>query len=217
MNKSRKLLLVDNCSLTSLGIKHALSGINEIKIIGIVASWQQAEQLVHNIPPNIILISHTILPFSEITILADFHQSYPDIKIILFGDDCNGLCLQRLMKAGVCSLILKQKLTDVISSAIQIVIQGGYYFCPSTINNSSCPTNTTLSPNNIITLTSREQQVFDLAITGLNAVQIASQLDLAPQTIRNNLSSIYCKTGVQSQVELTAWAWQYRYTTNDNK
>mgnify|MGYP002713031852 CR=1 FL=1 len=176
MNKSRKLLIVEDCSLTALGIKHILSKSGEIDAIDIVSSWEHAERKISNVSPQTILISNSVLPVSAMTLLSNVRQRYPHIKMILIGNDCNGLCLQRVVKAGINGFILKYELSDVILVALQIINQGGYYFCSASIDTSSCPIDPTLSSENVTTLTIREKQVFELAISGLDATQIAFTL-----------------------------------------
>jgi len=53
-------------------------------------------------------------------------------------------------------------------------------------------------------LTPAEQGVLDLALTGVTARQIATQLSLSEATVRSHLSSIYVKLGVSGRVALLA-------------
>ncbi len=51
-------------------------------------------------------------------------------------------------------------------------------------------------------LSDREAQVVRLLLAGERPPRIARQLHLSPSTVRNQLSSVYCKLGVNSQQEL---------------
>ncbi|MEO6920990.1 MAG: helix-turn-helix transcriptional regulator [Collimonas sp.] len=55
-------------------------------------------------------------------------------------------------------------------------------------------------------LTGRERDVFDRLCRGLADKEIAKELDLAPNTVRNHVSTIYAKLGVHSRSEAIVWA-----------
>jgi DNA-binding CsgD family transcriptional regulator len=57
---------------------------------------------------------------------------------------------------------------------------------------------------NLATLSEREREVLELALTGLSARAIAERLTLTEATIRSHLSRIYAKLGVGGRVELLA-------------
>ena len=52
------------------------------------------------------------------------------------------------------------------------------------------------------TLTKRERQIFALIATGHDNDEIAEELDLALQTVRNQVSTIYSKLGVKDRFEI---------------
>ncbi|SMF99648.1 Sensory box transcriptional regulator, LuxR family [Burkholderia singularis] len=55
-------------------------------------------------------------------------------------------------------------------------------------------------------LTARERDVFDLLCDGLADKEIANRLGLAPNTVRNHVSTIYAKLDVHSRSEAIVWA-----------
>ena len=52
------------------------------------------------------------------------------------------------------------------------------------------------------TLTKREREIFTLIATGHDNEEIAEKLDLALQTVRNQVSTIYSKLGVKDRFEI---------------
>ncbi|MEA4866091.1 MAG: LuxR C-terminal-related transcriptional regulator, partial [Sphaerochaeta sp.] len=61
------------------------------------------------------------------------------------------------------------------------------------------------------TLTSREKEIFGLIATGFDNQQIADHLQLAEQTVRNNISTIYSKLEVKDRFEIIRLANTIRY------
>ena len=60
------------------------------------------------------------------------------------------------------------------------------------------------------TLTKREREIFTLIATGHDNVQIAEKLDLAIQTVRNQVSTIYSKLEVKDRFEIIQLANKVR-------
>ena len=62
-----------------------------------------------------------------------------------------------------------------------------------------------LGPEQLMTLTPREEQVLALAAGGLTSGAIAHRLGLSERTVRKHLSSVYAKTGLRGRAAATAW------------
>lgn len=54
-------------------------------------------------------------------------------------------------------------------------------------------------------LTKSEFRVAQMAASGLRNIEIAQRLNTAPQTVKNQLRSVYDKVGCNNRVELTRW------------
>ena len=57
-------------------------------------------------------------------------------------------------------------------------------------------------------LTSRETEILDLAVTGMNTTQIAHHLSVSTHTVRSHFKNIYLKLGVNSRTEAVIFAMQ---------
>lgn len=58
-------------------------------------------------------------------------------------------------------------------------------------------------------LTPRELQVIRLVVAGCSNDRIAEQLQIRPQTVKNQLSRIYAKVGVSTRVQLAVYAMRH--------
>ncbi len=61
-------------------------------------------------------------------------------------------------------------------------------------------------PAPMIDLTKREREVLTLVAKGINNDQVALELGIATQTVRNYISTIYDKLGVHSRAAAVVWA-----------
>ncbi len=65
------------------------------------------------------------------------------------------------------------------------------------------------------TLSSLEKEIVILVAQGLRNREIAEKLCLAEQTVRNYLSEIYRKVGVNNRAGLTSYAWRTGWIDED--
>jgi DNA-binding NarL/FixJ family response regulator len=65
----------------------------------------------------------------------------------------------------------------------------------------------TLRPDE--TLTARERMIMALVAQGLSNADIAAELKISKQTVKNRLGSIFGKVGVWSRLELAAWLFAH--------
>lgn len=57
-----------------------------------------------------------------------------------------------------------------------------------------------------VDLTPRERQIVKLVVEGCSNQQIAARLRIRPQTVKNQLSAIYAKSGVRNRLQLAVFA-----------
>jgi two-component system nitrate/nitrite response regulator NarL len=62
----------------------------------------------------------------------------------------------------------------------------------------------------VATLSRREKQIVDALLAGCTNKEVAQQLGVSDQTIKNQLTTLYRKVGVSSRLELVLWAVQRR-------
>lgn len=83
---------------------------------------------------------------------------------------------------------------------------GKVLFSRGAINKLISTDNSTLFDHKSIGLTDRELTVAQLMADGWSNSQIAAELSLAEQTVRNKVTRIYAKIGVSSRTEFLLWA-----------
>ncbi len=90
--------------------------------------------------------------------------------------------------------------------AIESTLQDASWFSHQVVEKLAQIRSGNLDQTEIAELTPREQQVLILVAKGLSNAQIAADLGLAPQTVRNYLATLYDKIGIHSRAEVIVWA-----------
>ncbi len=125
--------------------------------------------------------------------MRDLRARFPNMAILILTSYDDPVWVDELMRAGAGGYILKSDDFSLrLPDAIRTVAQGRPFLSPSAARALS-------NSRRKYTLTSRERTILRLAAEGLTNGEIAQSLGLADGTIRNHISNIYTKLGVDSR------------------
>ncbi len=108
--------------------------------------------------------------------------------------------------------ISEQKETEEqLMQAIQTVLQNTTWLGQSIMEQLARIRNKKAVPASFMNLSKREKQVLNLIAKGQNNAQIATELHLAEQTVRNYIARIYQKLAVNTRAEAIVWAREHGF------
>ena len=201
MKKAIKLLIAEEQPLIRAGLQHLFGSSKKFTIIAQATTLLQTFRLCQQLEPDILVLSLNLLPLPIQPTINDLREYYPNVQLLLLGGDCDHNCLRDLLNAGIAGYILKSDPTEAVNAAIYAIANGGSYFSHAVLTSLDQVLDSHEVPKETQPLTKRELQIVNLLLRGLDNRMIASELGLAHQTIRNRLSMIYKKLGVQSRAE----------------
>ncbi|MEX2542136.1 MAG: PAS domain S-box protein [Trueperaceae bacterium] len=100
----------------------------------------------------------------------------------------------------------RKRSEDELMQAIQDVMQDASWFSRSVVERLAEIRAGTVDTTRVAELTRRERQVLERVARGRSNAEIASELGIAAQTVRNYITSVYEKIDVRSRVEAVVWA-----------
>ncbi|MDR1596538.1 MAG: response regulator transcription factor [Treponema sp.] len=217
MEPKIKILLADDQTLITESLRTFLSNYAEdMTVIGIAADGAEAVGLAEKERPDIILMD-VLMPGMDGTEAARvIKDSHPEIKIIMLSTYDEDEYVRAAIMAGASGYLLKAisptELITVIRALKNNVIQispeiarklvSQKYTGGETKNNDAGSPDMAESLPWLKTLTNREREIFTYITTGYENEEIAEKLCLAPQTVKNQVSTIYSKLGVKNRFEI---------------
>lgn len=100
----------------------------------------------------------------------------------------------------------RKRSEEELMAAIQDVMQDASWFSRSVVERLAEIRAGSVDTSRVNELTRRERQVLEHVAMGQNNAQIAAELGIASQTVRNYITAVYEKIGVRSRVEAVVWA-----------
>ena len=217
-DESIRILIADEHDLVRLGFRTLVKENKSMELAGESGSFDETLQIAKKISPHVILLDTMLADGDIIERIPELLAACPLCKILLFTSVEDHDVHLLALRLGVLGIFPKKQGGEILLKAINCVNSGEVWinrfttglllqnFSGTTANDQdnvppSRKTNTVKD-----SLTPREFDVASLAAQGMSAKTIASKLFISEKTVRNQLTTIYSKLGVSSQIELALQA-----------
>jgi two-component system, NarL family, nitrate/nitrite response regulator NarL len=214
---SIRILIIDDHAVLRMGVRAVIESDERMRVVGEASDHALAVAIAAEQQPDIILLDLDLGKDNGFDLLPEVLQLVPDARLIVLTGVRDSDAHQRAVLLGAMGLVLKEKALDSLLKAIEKVYQGEVWLdrtLISSVLNSRAHGGTSPEQNahaaQIATLTEREREVIQLIGEGLRNKEIAERLVISEATVRNHLTSIFAKVGVNDRFELVVFAYRYR-------
>jgi len=207
--KTIRLLLIDDHPLVRDGLRLRLETVPGLKVIGeaghALAALAFLQDCLAQDPtgatlPHLVLMDLNMPGMGGLSLIAQLHEQYPQIAVLVLTMHDNGEYIVQAAKAGARGYLLKHEPAQEIITAIHAVMSGRMYFSAAATVSLS----TTSSP--ALLLTQRERDVLRHIADGHANKQIAQALNLSVRTVETHRLNIKRKLNIEGQAELIKYA-----------
>ena len=201
------MFLLDDHEVVRRGVHDLLESEPDITVVGEAGSVAEALARVPAVRPDVAILDMRLPDGDGISVCRDLRSDFPDLACLMltsFGDD--EAMLSAIM-AGASGYLLKQVRGSDIVGAVRTVAAGGSLLDPrmtATVLERLRHPPVTEDPIDV--LSDQERRVFDLIGEGLTNRQIGERMFLAEKTVKNYVSSVLSKLGMQRRTQAAALA-----------
>jgi len=212
-----KIFIADDHSMVRQGLKQLLELDNEIEVIGQAGDGETAIKEILELRPDVALIdiNMPIINGIEVTRTLKEQQSITKIIILTIHNE-----IEYLLKAideGAKGYILKDSDFDILIEAVKTVYKNESYIQSNMAVQLAKILNNRKNSGNANELTKREIQVLTLITQGLLNKEIAHSLNISEKTVKNHVSNIFKKIGVNDRTQAAVFAIKNSIVELDNK
>jgi DNA-binding NarL/FixJ family response regulator len=213
-----KILIVDDQKLFADSLKKVL--LSEDKSVGSVAiAYNGAEALAEMLKqvPDVILMDIHMPVMNGIEATRLIHRKYPDVKILMLTTFGYDEYVKAALDKGAVGYLLKDISSSELLASIRAAQSGVRIISPQVLEGIAGmqrrPPEGPRVPPWLRELTARERDILVLAMKGFNNEEIAEKVFLSLQTVKNYLSSIYGKLGVENRFQAMRLAMEFKIDT----
>lgn len=206
-----QVIVVDDQAVVCDGLEMILGSDPQILVIGKVYDGDQAVELVAEKQPDLVLMDLKMPGMNGIQATQKIKRLYPRVKVLAlttYGDD---EWVFDAIRAGADGYLLKDVKREELIHAVKDTVEGKTHVDPAvagklfqSVLRVSSPNPSHLSE----TLSDREVEILRLIAQGYTNAEIADRLYLTRGTVRNYVSSILEKLGVEDRTQAAILAIQ---------
>ena len=207
-----RVMICDDHALFRRGLRMVLESEEGMEVVAEAEDGAEAMRQAEELAPDVVLMDVRMPNISGIDATRQIAEAVPSAKILMLTVSDEEDDLYDAIKAGANGYLLKEISIEEVASAIRAVITGQSLISPSMASKllnefnqlarraeekSSVP-----SPR----LTERELEVLRLVATGMSNREIASQLYISENTVKNHVRNILEKLHLHTRMEAVMYA-----------
>ena len=207
-----RVLVVDDHALFRRGLQTILELESDLELIGEASDGAEAVARSQELMPDVILMDVRMPKRSGIEATAQIKDILPHAKILMLTISDDEADLYDAIKAGASGYLLKEIPIEEVADAIRSVWAGQSRISPSMasklLNEFSAMAKASTDRPQVPTpkLTDREMEVLRLVAKGMNNRDIAKDLYISENTVKNHIRNILEKLHLHSRMEAVVYA-----------
>lgn len=216
-----KVLLVEDHTMTRMGLSLVLSQAQGIALAGEAEDGQKGIDMAKELLPDVILMDIGLPVVDGIEATKRIKAAGLNSKILMFTSRDSEDDVFASLSSGADGYVMKGINPEQLQNAIKAVNEGTAWLDPAIAklvlsniqrqdNNSSLKSGTDTAKANAYGLTDRELDVLNLIVDGLTNVQIAEKLVIAKATAKAHVHSILQKLYAENRTQATITALKER-------
>jgi DNA-binding NarL/FixJ family response regulator len=217
---SIKILVVDDHGIVREGLKMVLGLEEDFQVVGEASSGPEAVAQATRLLPDVVLMDVLMNEGNGIDACRQIMSVLPDTRVLMLTSHEAAQAVEASVLAGASGYLLKNGGREDLLRGIRAVAQGESLLSPSvTAQVLGRFADLTLREREREKdiLSEREKEVLVLVAQGMTNRQIASELVLSENTVRNHLSHILDKLDFSRRSQVAAYAAQRGLLTEDRK
>ena len=203
-----RVFLLDDHEMVRRGLKELFESHDDIEIVGESGSAKDAEARIPALRPDVALLDGRLPDGSGIEVCRAVRSVDPSINAVILTSYDDDEALFAAIMAGASGYILKQIVGIDLVDVVRKVAGGQSLLDPSVTQRvlERIRSGGSSEPVELQSLTPQERRILELLTEGMTNRQIGEHLFLAEKTVKNYVTSILSKLGMQRRTQAAVLA-----------
>lgn len=199
-----RVFIVDDHRMLRAGVRVFLEACDDMELVGEAPDGETAIWQVAALRPDVVLMDQALPGMDGAATTEAILQDNPDVRVIALTSFVEARRVERALKAGAISYVLKDVDGDELAHAIREAYAGRSVLSPQAAQALIHSATRRASPQ--IDLTARERDVLRLMVSGRSNAEIATRLAISESTVKYHVSGVLNRLGVTRRAEAIALA-----------
>jgi two-component system response regulator DevR len=202
-----RVFLLDDHEIVRRGLRELLEAEDDLEVVGEASTAEEALARIPPTRPDVAVLDVRLEDGNGIEVCRDIRSAHPEIQCLMLTSYADDEALFDAIMAGAAGYVLKQVRGDELIAGVRQVASGQSLLDPSLTTRvlerlRSAPE----EDERFAGLTEQERKILNLLAEGMTNRQIAAEMFLAEKTVKNYVSNILAKMGMQGRTEAAVYA-----------
>ncbi len=202
-----RVFLLDDHEIVRRGVRDVLEGSGLIEVVGEAGTAAEAISRIPPTRPDVAVLDVRLPDGDGVTVCRDVRSRHPEIQCLMLTSFSDDEAIFQAIMAGAAGYLLKQIKGPDIVDAIVRVSKGQSLLDPlvtaRVLERLRQPPE---EDERLAALTGQERKVLDLIAEGLTNRQIGERIHLAEKTVKNYVSNLLTKLGMERRTQAAVYA-----------
>ncbi len=201
-----RVFLLDDHEIVRRGLRELLELSGDIEVVGESGSALEAERRIPALRPDVAVLDARLADGSGIDVCRSIRAVDPGLHTLILTSFDDEQALRAAVLAGASGYVLKDiKGTDLVT-AIRRVAAGEQLIAPDVLDRVRASMGTPSVDPRLRSLTPQERRILEHIAKGMTNRAIADEMFLAEKTVKNYVTSILDKLGMESRTQAAVYA-----------
>ena len=205
--KDIQVMIIDDHEVVRRGIAEVVDRSEGLHVIAEAGSVEEALRRAKLVNPDVALVDLRLPDGTGIDFIRELSQVSPNARAVVLTSFDDDDALAESLAVGAKAFLLKSVRGAEITEVIRAVASGRVLLDERTLTRRRADHNDPTAD-----LTPSERKVLDLIGDGLSNREIGEALGVAEKTVKNHITSLLSKMGMQRRTQVAAWVAGQRAT-----
>jgi DNA-binding NarL/FixJ family response regulator len=201
------VFLLDDHEIVRRGVRDMLEAEGDIKVIGEAGTASSALARIPALRPDVAVLDVRLPDGDGVTVCREIRSQMPEVACLMLTSFADDDALMDAVMAGAAGYVLKQIRGSDLVGAVRTVATGQSMLDPRAASQLMARLRGQSSKRDpLAALTPQERRILELIGEGLTNRQIGEKMFLAEKTVKNYISALFAKLGMERRTQAAALA-----------
>jgi DNA-binding NarL/FixJ family response regulator len=209
-DKAIRVFLLDDHEIVRRGVRELLEAEPDIEVVGEASTAAEALARVPASRPDVAVLDVRLPDGNGVTVCRELRSNMPELACLMLTSFADDEALFDAIMAGAAGYVLKQIRGNDLVGAVRTVAAGGSLLDPKAAAAVMERMRAPKAADPLAGLTEQERRILELIGEGLTNRQIGERMFLAEKTVKNYVSNLLSKLGLQRRTQAAVLATEVR-------
>ncbi len=209
--RTTRIFLLDDHEIVRRGLAELLNSVADFEVVGEAGTVAEALRRIPATDPDVAILDGRLPDGSGIEVCRTVRDDQPNVKCLILTSYDDDEAIFAAVLAGAAGYVLKQIRGSNLVDAVRQVAAGQSLLDPSVTSRVLARIRDGKQEDaRLSSLNTQERKILILIAEGLTNRQIGERLFLAEKTVKNNVSSLLAKLGMQRRTQAAVFGANLR-------